>query len=69
MKSRSIFNMYFTTTISISLVLFLIGLECVILMSAHELVRYVRENIVLTVVLEEETTTEEAPAEENKDQE
>lgn len=51
MKRRSLFNMYFTTTISISLVLFLVGLECVVLMSAHELVRHVRENVVLTVVL------------------
>ena len=42
MKRRSLFNMYFTTTISISLVLFLVGLECVVLMSAHELVRHVR---------------------------
>lgn len=51
MKRRSLFNMYFTTTISISLVLFLVGLECVLLMSAHELMRHVRENVVLTIVL------------------
>ncbi len=51
MKRRSLFNMYFTTTISISLVLFLVGLESVVLMSAHELVRHVRESVVLTVVL------------------
>ena len=51
MKRRSLFNMYFTTTISISLVLFLVGLESVVLMSAHDLVRHVRESVVLTVVL------------------
>ena len=51
--------MYFTTTISISLVLFLVGLECVMLMSAHELIRYVREQVVLTIVLQEETTSDE----------
>ncbi len=51
--------MHFTTTISISLVLFLVGLECVMLMSARELIRYVRENVVLTIVLQEETTTDE----------
>ena len=59
MKGRSLFNMYFTTTMSISLVLFLVGLECVILMSAHELMRHVRENVVLTIVLQEETTADE----------
>ena len=59
MKGRSLFNMYFTTTMSISLVLFWVGLECVILMSAHELIRHVRENVVLTIVLQEETTADE----------
>lgn len=59
MKRRSLFNMYFTTTISISLVLFLVGLECVVLMSAHELVRHVRENVVLTVVLNDMASQED----------
>lgn len=51
--------MHFTTTISVSLVLFLIGLECVVLMSARELVRQVRENVTVTIVLEDEVTTDE----------
>ena len=59
MKRRSLFNMYFTTTISISLVLFLVGLEYVVLMSAHELVRHVRENVVLTVVLSDMASQED----------
>ena len=59
MKRRKLFNMYFTTTISISLVLFLVGLECVTLMSARELVRHVRENVVLTITLQEEASIEE----------
>ena len=59
MKGRRLFNMHFTTTISISLVLFLIGLECVVLMSARELVRQVRENVALTIVLEDEVTSDE----------
>ena len=45
--------------ISISLVLFLIGLECVVLMSAHELVSRLRENVVLTVVLQDDVTADE----------
>lgn len=59
MKGRSFFNMYFTTTISVSLVLFLIGLEAFVLMSARELVRHVRENVVLTVVMEQDATETE----------
>ena len=59
MKRRSLFNMYFTTTISISLVLFLVGLECVVLMSAHELVRHVRETVVLTVILSDMASQED----------
>lgn len=59
MKRSPIFNMHFTTTISISLVLFLIGIECVVLMSARELVRQVRENLVVTIVLEDEATNDE----------
>jgi cell division transport system permease protein len=59
MKRSPIFNMHFTTTISVSLVLFLIGLECVVMMSARELVRQVRENMVVTIVLEDETTSDE----------
>lgn len=59
MKRGLIFNMHFTTTVSISLVLFLIGLECVVLMSARELVRQVRENVTITIVLEDEVTNDE----------
>ena len=59
MKHRSLFNMYFTTTISVSLVLFLVGLECVVLMSARELVKNLRENVTLTIVLEDAVTSDE----------
>ena len=51
--------MHFTTTISVSLVLFLVGLECVVLMSARELVKSLRENVTLTVVLKDEATEDE----------
>ena len=53
------FNMYLTTTISIALVLCLVGLECIVLLSAHELVRQVRENVVLSVVLTDAASEEE----------
>ena len=51
MKRHRLFNMHLTTTISVSLVLFLIGLECVVLMSTRELVKTLRENVTMTVVL------------------
>lgn len=51
--------MHLTATISVALVLFLIGLECVVLMSARELVNDLRENVTLTVVLEDEATAAE----------
>lgn len=59
MKHRKILNMYFTTTISVSLVLFLIGLECIVLLSARDLVRQVRENVVLTVLMHNDATQED----------
>lgn len=51
MKKHHFFNMYLTTTISVMLVLFLIGLESILLLSADNLVRQVRENVMLDVVL------------------
>lgn len=59
MRRHRFFNMYLTTTISVSLVLFLIGLECMVLMSARNLIRHVRENVVLTVVMQEDATSDE----------
>lgn len=51
--------MYFTTTISVALVLFLVGLECLVLLSAHELMRQVKENVVLSIVMKEDNTADE----------
>lgn len=51
--------MYFTTTISVALVLFLVGLECLVLLSAHELMRHIKENVVLSVVMKEDNTSDE----------
>lgn len=51
--------MYFTTTISVALVLFLVGLECLVLLSAHELMRQVKENVVLSIVMKEDNTEDE----------
>ncbi len=50
---KRIFRSYLTSTISISMVLFLIGLLGVVLLNAERLAKYVRENIGFTLVLNE----------------
>ena len=51
--------MYFTTTISVALVLFLVGLESMLFLSAHELMRHVKESMVLSIVMTENTNDED----------
>lgn len=51
MKHR-FFNMYLTTTISVALVLFLMGLECVVSLSTHQLIQKLKQNVALTIILE-----------------
>ena len=48
-------NSYLTSAVSVSLVLCLIGLECVLLLSAGALVTRMRENMTVTAVLSNET--------------
>lgn len=49
--SQRIFKSYLTSTVSISMVLFLIGLLGVVLLNAERLAQHVRENIGFTLVL------------------
>lgn len=49
-KSRRFFNMYLTTTISVAMVLFLIGLECVLLLATGSLINQMKENTNVEVV-------------------
>ncbi len=51
MRKRKFNNSYITSAISVSLVLCLIGLECVLLLSAGELLTRMRENLTITAVL------------------
>ena len=51
--------MYFTTTISVALVLFLVGLESILFLSAHELMRHVKESMVLSIVMTDNTNDED----------
>ncbi|MBR1632027.1 MAG: permease-like cell division protein FtsX, partial [Paludibacteraceae bacterium] len=59
MKKHHFFNMYFTTTFSIALLLFLVGLVCSLMLMSRSLSRSVRENVVVSVMLSD-TITDEA---------
>ena len=54
--NKRIFRSYLTSTISISMVLFLIGMLGVVLINADRLAKYVRENIGFTLVLKDDVT-------------
>jgi len=51
---KRIFKSYLTSTISISMVLFLVGLLGVVLLNAGRLARYVRENVGVSLVLKDD---------------
>lgn len=57
--NNRIFRSYLTSTISISMVLFLIGMLGVVLLNAERLAKYVRENIGFTLVLKDEVQENE----------
>ena len=50
---RRLFKSYLTTTISITLVLFLVGLMSILLLNAERLSEYVREHVGFTLMLED----------------
>lgn len=52
--NKRILKSYLTSTISISMILFLIGLLGVVLLNAERLAKYVRENIGVTLVLKDD---------------
>jgi len=52
---KSLFSSYFSTTLSISLVLFLFGLLGLLLINAKRLSDYVMENVGVTLILKENT--------------
>ncbi len=55
-QKHSFWNMHLTSTISISLVLFLIGITCLMVLSVHSMSTRVRENINLSIVLNDAIT-------------
>ncbi|MBO4577970.1 MAG: permease-like cell division protein FtsX [Paludibacteraceae bacterium] len=50
-KKRRFWNMYVTTSVSITLVLFLVGLVAMVTLSAHRMIEQVKQNVTLTVIL------------------
>jgi len=52
-QKQSFWNMYLTSTISISLVLFLIGFTCMLLLAARDMTVHLKENIKLSVLLDD----------------
>lgn len=54
MKHRFL-NMYLTTTISVALVLLLMGLECAVSLGTHQLIRQLKEDVAVTVLLKNST--------------
>lgn len=48
------YNMYLTSTISVTLVLLLVGLLAILLLASNSLVNRIRENVSLTLVMSEE---------------
>ena len=57
---RRLRSSYFSAVVSISLVLFLLGSSGILLINAHRLSEYFKENITLTIIMDE--TTSEADA-------
>ena len=51
MRKHRFRNSYLTSAVSVSLVLCLVGLECIILLSAGQLITRMRENMTVTAVL------------------
>lgn len=59
-RKHRFFNTYLTATVSLSLVLLLIGMECVLGLSADNQFRQIKENVSMWIVLTDETNTEDS---------
>ena len=54
-RKHRFFNTYLTATVSVAMVLVLVGLECVIALGTQSLLKQVKESTTLTMVLSDET--------------
>lgn len=64
-RKHRFFNMYLTTTISVALLLLLVGIEVVLLLSAHQIIKQVKENVALAVVINEDADSTDVDRLEN----
>ncbi len=60
MSKHPFANIHFTSTFSMSLVLFLVGMVCLLLFVARDMSRYVKENINLSIILDDQAGTQSA---------
>ncbi len=58
-QQHHFFNMYLTTTVSVALVLLLIGLEAVLMLSMHNIIQQMKENVTLTLILHDNADSEQ----------
>ena len=56
-RPHHLWNMYITAAVSVALVLCLVGLECVLLLSAGTLMKHVKENVTITALLTDDADT------------
>lgn len=52
-------NLYFTTTLSVTLVLFMLGLFTTLLLISHRISQNLKENVTMSIVLSDSTTSGE----------
>lgn len=65
MRKHRFRNSYLTAAVSVSLVLCLVGIECILLLSAGALVTRMRENMTITAVLTQEADSAQCAQLEN----
>ena len=53
-RPHHLWNMYITAAVSVALVLCLVGVECILLLSAGTLMKHIKENVTITVLLTED---------------
>lgn len=58
-RKKSFFNLHFTTTISVALVLFMVGLISFLFIFTKEMTDYAKENIGFSVVLKDDCSNKE----------
>ncbi|MBF0976970.1 MAG: hypothetical protein HXK55_06240, partial [Bacteroidetes bacterium] len=64
-RKDSFFNLYFTSTISIAVALFMLGLVAMLLLWGNHVTRFAKENLVVSLILSDATTDDDLTRIEN----